>query len=303
MRLSSKQIVVRTQSSQKSIGSDFDKDGFFSSIGKNGYDVIHEKAYLCPCKSQDSPAPLSICKNCGGTGWLFANPTQTKMIITGIMLDDKLKEGPLREWGELDKGACKITCLPEDKLSYMDRIRNIDATAEHMQILYPKMDDDDIQLFAYTKYDIKGVDFIGLFQDENTKLKRLVEFDDYTFRDNVILLDSQYNTLENPKITIRYIHNPEYHIIDILRESMTQYAVQGQQKQILPLHAIAMRAHLIPDVENFDGDRLLDNSWLPNACEQDISSFIRQLKYTSAQDIYDNLTAEQLAALTVLINA
>ena len=79
---------------------------------------------------------------------------------------------------------------------------------------------------------------------------------------------------------------------------------QGQTKMLMPVHAIAKRAHLIKDVENYGGDRLLDNSWLPNACETpDLTKFQRQLKYATAQDIFDNLTAQQIAALDILIHS
>ncbi len=303
MRLSSKTIVPRQFPYRTGMSTDFDKNEFTASLKTKGYNVIHEKAYLCPCKSQGTPASLSTCKNCGGTGWMFANPTKTRMVITGIMLDDKLKEGPMREWGQLDKGACKITCLDNDKLSYMDRLVNLDATAEHDQILYPKLDDEDTQLFAFTKYDIKGIDFVGMYRGADQPIERLTEFDDYTYSDNILILNSKYNDLSNPQVTIRYVHNPEYHVIDILRESITQYENQGKDKQILHLHAVAMRAHLISDAENFDGDRLFDNSWKHLACDAqpNVDGFLRKLKYSSVDYIYNNMTSVQQSALIDLI--
>ncbi len=109
----------------------------------------------------------------------------------------------------------------------------------------------------------------------------------------------------DPCVTIRYIHNPVYHIIDISRESFTSTdgsISQGKPKLILPIHAIAQRAHLIKDVEDYDGTRLLDNSWLPNSCEPaEITTFNRQLKYANVIDVYNNLTDNQKIELEMYL--
>lgn len=301
-RLSGKTIIDQARIGPNRPSTDFDKSDFDSAIANKGNTVIFEKAYLCACKSKESDHS-NMCHNCGGVGWIFANPTRCEMIITGIALDNKLKEGALREWGMLDMGAVKVTSYNEDKLSYMDKVTITDATAEHNQIVYLVLDDDNDQLFAYTKYDIVGVDNIAMFVNVDTKLKRLIEGTDYTFRDNVLLFNSQYNSLLNACVTIRYIHHPVFHIIDIVRESMTSPAKQGTVKLIMPVHAIAKRAHLIANVENFDGDRLLDNSWKATACDQEVlTKFQRQLRYATPQDIYDNLTPLQREELEDILN-
>ncbi len=301
MRLSDKTIIQRPQTSTPALPSAFVKDDFDALLGGRGYKVIHEKAYLCPCKAKESDH-RSTCKNCGGTGWIFANPTETRMVITGIMMDDKLKEGPLKDWGMIDKGACKVTANNVDKLNYMDRIRNIDATGEFSQLVYPKRTDDGTQLFAFTKYDIKDIDFVGRYVGDDQILQKLEEGDDFTYSNNVVYFNP---TMYDPNlcITIRFVYHPEFHIAEVLRESMTSYN-EAKQKLILPVHAVAMRAHLVPDVENFDGDRILNNSWLPNACGlEEFTKFQRQLRHTSTQDIYDNLTQLQNVQLRVLLGS
>lgn len=317
MRLSGKTVITKPQPTGKSLPADFVLSEVEATIRDKGIDVIWEKAYICPCKSKESEH-LSTCKNCKGTGWIFANPTKTKMLIQSIQADGKLKEAALREWGFVDLGTVKITALNEDKLSYMDRIVITDATAEHQQVLYPRLTDDlngasesdsglEGQLFAFTKYDIQSIDYIGLFEGVGLPLKRLVEITDYTFRDNVLLLGAQYDSLVDPCVTIRYIHHPIYHVTDILRESMTstQFPLsQGQRKLIMPVHALGKRAHLVKDAENFDGDRLFDNSWKPLECEdEELTTFQRTLRYRSAQEIYDNLTPAQIAQLDVIIHS
>jgi hypothetical protein len=302
-RLKDKTIISRNIGNDPEIPASFHKEDFTGGFTGKGYDVIHEKAYMCPCISFPSGSAMAVCKNCGGTGLFFANPTKTKMIITSIAMDSKLKEAALREWGNVELGSVKLTALNDDKLTYMDRITILDATAEHNEILRPKMDDDDVQFFTYTKYDIKDIDFIGLFENEGVRIKRLLETVDYTYVDNIIKLVPSYNTLSDPTITIRYVHNPSFHVTEILRESMTSAKENGQIKMIMPIHALAKRAHLVKDVENFDGDRLLDNSWLPSMCEApDMTVFQKQLRYSTAQFIFDNLTTTQKSQLLVLLS-
>jgi len=310
-RLSNKQILQGERSNVPGLPSDFNQQEILATLDTKGYKVIHEKAYKCPCKSRESEH-RNTCKNCGGSGWLFLNPTYTSMIITGIAQDYGLKASALQEWGSLDMGSVKVTSYNSEKLVMMDRITIVDATAEHQEILYPKLTDDGTQLFAYTKYDIGGfspcdtptpIDYIALFVAEDQTLKKLEINIDYTFRDNVIIFDSQYNNLIDPCVTIRYTYNPSFHITDVIRESMTSPANQGTEKLILPVHAIAKRAHLVKDVENFDGNRLLNNSWKANSCSnaEEDSKFIRQLKYSSVNFIYENLTQSQISALSQLI--
>lgn len=316
MRPSQKTILTKPIRPDQSINADFNLSEVESTVRNKGYDCIWEKAYLCPCKSRESDH-LNTCKNCGGTGWVFANPTKTKMIITSIQLDAKLKEAALREWGMMDLGTVKVTALNEDKLTYMDRITILDATAEHQQILYPQLTADkngesesdsglEGQLFAFTKYDIVDIDYIGLFQGAGEKLKRLEYNTDYIYRDNILLLGAQYDALVDPCITVRYVHRPTYHITDLLRESFTstQFSQnQGQVKMKLPIHALAKRAHLITDAENFDGDRLFDNSWKPLQCDPEpVNKFYNWLKYTSSQEIYNNLTETQRSELLSLLS-
>lgn len=304
-RLSSKTIIKKPVPTRIGVYGYFDEPEVTGLVNDRGYKCIYEKAYECPCKSKEATHRQN-CKNCGGTGWIFVNPKESRMVITSILADGKFSKAQWIDWGMVDSGSAMLSSLNDDKLAFMDRVTIKTATAEHNQILYPSLTDDGVQLFAYTKYDIISIDFIGLFVGIDEPLQKLEPTTDYTFRDNVILLESQYNDLVGPAITIRYIHNPVFHIIDVLRESMTSTKgtmSQGQTQLILPIKALAKRAHLIKDAENYNGNRLLNNSWLPDECQDnEVSTFVRQLQYTSAQIIYDNLSEAQIDALDVLIH-
>ncbi len=304
-RIGAKNIINKPLATQNNVYADFNKQETDGLLVDRGYGVIYEKALLCPCKDEQATHQM-ICKNCGGIGWIFANPTRTRMVLTSIQSDGKFSNAMWVDWGMIDSGSVVISALDTDKLSFMDRITISDAIAEHSQILYPKLTDDSTQLFAFTKYNIRSVEYVGLFIDVDTQLQRLEYETDYSWHDNVIVLNDQYNNLENPAITIRYRHNPVFHVIDVLRESMSSTRNsyrEGQVRFEMPIKAIGKRAHLIKDAENYNGDRLLNNSWLPLACEDDeVVPFLRQLKYTDAQVIYDNLTSAQLEIIGELIS-
>ena len=63
--------------------ADLHKREFDTLIHQKGRDVLLETALQCPCKSP-STNQQSDCKNCGGTGWIFVNPRETRMVLTAI---------------------------------------------------------------------------------------------------------------------------------------------------------------------------------------------------------------------------
>lgn len=299
MRLSQKTLVQQLLDPGASLNADFNRAEVYATIRDKGYNVIYSKAYLCPCKSKESDH-RSTCKNCGGTGMFWANPTKTKMIISGITSDKKFEE-----WGRDDLGMVRVTAFEDNKLSRMDQIVIVDGTSEMSEILFPVLDDGGINLFSMTKYDIKQIDFIGLYVNETTKITKLTEITDYTYQDNRITFNSSYNNLVDPCVSIRYVHSPTYYIWDISRDSMRSTVMSNGVPTpiVLPIHAMAKKAHNIKDAENFDGDKLLDNSWLPNLCQVDqINDFQRRIKNTDVQEIYDQLTSQQKAELAIILS-
>lgn len=305
MRIGGKTIINQEFVTGNYPGSDFILPEVLSAIRDKGYNVIFEKAYLCSCKSNSNAGHLSNCENCGGSGYFFANPTRTKMLITGIQHDEKMKEGALQGWGLLDTGNVMVTASNDDKITYMDRITLLDATTEHNQILYPKLTDDEVTLFAMTQYDILSIDFIGLFEGATSRIRRLIEPDDYSFINNIITFNSSFNDLDDPHVTVRYLHKPVFHVVDLLRESMISFTGQHprQTKMVMPIKAMARRAHLMKDIENYDGDRLLDNSWKPICSTPEFTRFERQLRNTEVSDIWDSLTENQRVELYLLLQS
>jgi hypothetical protein len=294
MRLSGKTVRDQIPGGSVSIPAHFNKPEAEATIRDKGYACVYEKAYSCPCKDKEV-AHKGSCKNCGGTGWVFMNPANTRLIISGIQHDSKLKEAALSEMGLWELGVVNVTATNEVKMSMMDRITIMDATAEHSQILYIYGHEVTSELFTFTKYDIKSIEYVAVFIDTDTPLLRLVEGVDYTFQDNILKFISGAVSEDN-QITIRSVHHPVFHVIDILRESFSSYNGNGD-KLTLPVKAVAKRAHLIKDAENFDGDRLFDNSWLPECPSTERSNLELQIKYADPIAIYNMMTPAQQAAL------
>lgn len=241
--------------------ADFVKSKFDTLIWEKGYDVILEKSLRCPCVSKNSNQQ-SNCKNCGGTSWIFVNPKKTKVVMHSINMTTKFQS-----WSELNVGTASVSALAEDETSYMDRITALDGIAIFGEALFLK-NNDNTYYFA-TIYDIKEITFLALFVNTSVVLKPLIYNIDFTYSGNKIILlkpDDYIDPLlteQDISITVRYKHAPQFHIIDIPRETMQTFvniAGSGEEEVNLPVHAVARRSHYVLDRQNFDNTRILDNS-------------------------------------------
>lgn len=242
--------------------ADLIKPDFDTLIYQKGRDVIHETAIQCPCKSK-ATNQSSGCRNCGGTGWLFINPKPTRMVLQGI---DVVNE--FRPWSEELRGVVNITAHSEVSLSLMDRITALDGEAIHSEVLYLKQKGDDV--FTYTTYDIKEVLYIALFVNDNTPLRKLEPNIDYVIERNIVQIlvdDLPFVEINQNNITIRYKHAPQFHVIEMKRDTIQSFIWQGFEKlQHLPVSAIGKRSHYQLSAENLSNDRLIDNSYTTDSC-------------------------------------
>tara|TARA_X000001382_G_scaffold75223_1_gene52671 strand:- start:513 stop:1334 length:822 start_codon:yes stop_codon:yes gene_type:complete len=237
---------------------DFDKPSFDAIIEQKGYEVVFEKRIECPCASEENSHPQSNCKNCGATGHVFVNPTNTRMIMHSQNINTKY-----REWSEEKLGTASITARDEFNLSFMDKITLQDGRAVYSERLYPK--EISGETYAFTFYPMEIVEVAYQFVDSNTQLVVLKEGEDFTVSDNIMSFAD--NTFADKVISVRYIHKPSYFIIDLPRElMMTPIKNINSKKEediMMPIHGMVRRAHFVIDAENRSGSRLFDNSYLP----------------------------------------
>lgn len=243
---------------------DFRKNDFDALIWNKGYNVEIEKAYRCPCKSKGTDE-LSSCRNCGGSGWFFINPTATKMVMQGMNHDDKYKH-----WSSELIGTVKITYMERDRLSWMDRITSSDAVSEFSEVLFPAEVPDGsggTEMVASTTYAMISIDDVFVFQAANQKHLRL-DSGQYDFSQGgyyITITDQAIADIEDLTISVRYKHRPQFHVIDIPRDIMTTYEkdpdtdLDKQSKMVL--NAVGRRAHYVLDKDTQQGTYRLDNSY------------------------------------------
>lgn len=232
--------------------ADFDLEGFEAIIQEKGLDVWWETTIQCPCKTKENSF-LSTCQNCLGTGWVMINRVKTKMIVHSMNSDTKYKD-----WSEEKLGMATITAMNRDKLSFMDRIIIENSLSIQSQVVTTKSFLNKI--YCYTIYDISRILDVFVFGGSDQKLRRLIPDIDFTFERNKILFT---NLEEGVSVSVRYKHNVQYHILDIVHDVRDSFEIEnsGKEKKIvLPVSAIARRSHYLVDPQNFVGDNIFDNS-------------------------------------------
>lgn len=238
---------------------DFVKEDFESLIYQKGYLVYHERAILCPCKSKITDNQ-SNCQNCGGSGWLFLDKIQTRMLLFNLNLDTKYKE-----WSEEKLGTVKISCSDKDQISFMDKITLVDSDSIHKQIIYPILYNNT--LFSYLNYFVKEVLNCYLFINSNQKLKKLtIKDSDFSVQDNIFILNKKYYKGEDNliAISITYRHSNTYHVLDTPRDIINSFIVNestGKEEPVkLPLSGVGRKAHYVLDPSKFNKSYILDNT-------------------------------------------
>jgi hypothetical protein len=240
--------------------ADFHRTDFEKLIHEKGRNVIVEKAIQCPCKGKETNQQ-SNCKNCGGCGWLFINPKQTRLVLQGMNITPDYKA-----WSEEIKGDLKVSASDTEELTFMDRITVVDSIAYFNEVLFfkTKGSGSSAVTFAFTTYNIKSVKYIGYFRGTDQTLQMLSYGTDFLFERNIIkIINPAIVPVQSQiSVTVRYTHAPQYHMIDMKRESMESFELLGSEKLIhLPVSGTARRAHYILTANNLAGDRLLDNSY------------------------------------------
>lgn len=244
----------------KSMDGPLVKELFDEKIWQYGYEVIVDKAIECPCRIEGDNSNLSDCQNCGGTGWAFINPLQTKALITSINQDTKYKQ-----WSQELIGNISVTLREIDLAAFMDRITMMNEVATFSEVRKVKQTETGVN-FIFTSYQIESIEDIFIFDTSSTKLIRLSPTD-YTIKTlNSFVIefgDSSLDDSSNHSISIRYKHKVQYNILDqphILRSSNDKNNMGQVIKVKLPNQYIARLAHYVLK-PNFAGDGILDNTY------------------------------------------
>lgn len=226
---------------------DLKLDEFQRFISARGYRVKHEMALRCPCKSEGGDNQSS-CRNCGSTGWLWINPTETRMLIVG-----QGNKTDLQDYSENLTGQASISCDAKDQLAYMDRITLLDALSRYSEVAFLNTQGEGLLLYEPTEMEVCLV-----YDAPNQPLIRLTN-NDIILTGNKIrltsgalsMLQSNQVDLSTLTISVRYKHRPAYHIIDIPRDVLTLFEVNENRQDVVkqyPIKAIGKRAHYLIDL-------------------------------------------------------
>lgn len=272
-----KQILVKPTSALPSKPqARLQKRNFDTLVEQKGYRVIHQKAIECPCTTVANQ-PLPDCRNCGGSGWAWINPTLTKAIVQSMNKSTKYKE-----WSTEILGTASITTFEEVSIGYMDKITVLDTEVSYTQIVKPQVYDDDGTARATLLYVPLSIEAIYLYVDSTTALRILNFPDDVVLIGNVLEFSSELSAIPNLTITVRYKHNQEYAILDIPRSVMSSESLHHDTKEKdhfkFPIHAIGRLFHYTVNETSIDGNYLFNNSFTP-ACAEYISLTLNGIHY------------------------
>lgn len=238
---------------------EFREELFDASIWQKGYDCLVHKAIECPCKTTGDNSNLPTCSNCGGTGWVYINPTQTKALITSINKDTKYKS-----WSLELVGTMSVTLRDIERASFMDRITFINETGIFSEVKTAYTVDTDT--FVFLSYEASSIEDIFIFTGQANKLTRVDPSKYYIKSDNravVVFTTGALTGSTNNSISVRYKNLVQYNILDIphlIRSSNITNTLGQIEKITLPNQYIARLAHYVRGLK-FDGTGIQDNSY------------------------------------------
>lgn len=235
---------------------DFLHPDFSALIDNKGYDAIWERAIPCPCAKRQG-APMSNCQNCQGTGWVFINPMQIKVVSQSLNKETKYKE-----WSQERLGTASFTVRPEYHLNFMDKITLLNTSSRESENRLVYIIDG--QKMINTIYPILEVVEIFKFSGINSKLQ-LLDKSSYSVQDRFVVFNGTADIKEKDSLTITYDHNVQYHILDLnhdIRNTIVLDNYSREEQLLLPISAIGRRVHNVIDAQNYAGNNLLDNSYL-----------------------------------------
>lgn len=233
---------------------DLDAGLFNQLIETKGRNASYEMAVRCPCSSKEVGS-LPSCRNCGGMSWLFINKKSIKAIAQHVNLVNEYKN-----WSEEARGTVSVTVSHGVGLSFMDRISLTDAESIYSEVVHMMNFDSDV--FTFLVYPVKKIICVGLFTATSDPITWL-EPNEYVI-DGQILRPTNGSVIEEGmSLTVRYVHAPTYHIVEIQRESTESFKKIEIQEVIqrFPVSAIAKRSHYMLDQKSAGSVQLHNNSY------------------------------------------
>lgn len=270
-----KPIIVESLTRDNDKQPQFNDFDFETALDSKAYNVLHEEVLRCPCKERSTKGALPNCQNCGGSGYVFINREKTLALISGLKRNPKYNN-----WSEVDRGTIAVSFAADrDRVAFMDKIVNLDIESIFTQqlIMYYR----NGKIVGHLTYVPTGFQHMYLFDSASKPLVN-IPVNSITTNEGSTLIEIDYNTYkeylrkeeivdtDTLKATVRFYHNPTYHIIDIIREThrfkTTEDANLGKidnridKRTPYVIHCIARKAHFLLDEPDASGESLYDNT-------------------------------------------
>lgn len=181
---------------------DFNVKAFERLLDQKGLCFKWEKATVCFCSREDGTTDAA-CTACLGYGWLYFDPIDITVVVT--TLKDTIAFSDQGVQGNWILGKVSITSPAKHNLSYKDRLTSRDSQITYSQLLFMGSKER-------LRYDALEIVFLS------SELQIFISGVDYT------IVDGNINWLPNKKppdgtaVTIRYITNPSYIILEAIHE-------------------------------------------------------------------------------------
>ena len=223
--------IVETKASYPGVPRvDFLYPDFDALVDNKGYEVIWERAIPCPCSKRVQHQ--STCRNCGGSGWVFINPTRIKAVCQSLNKNTRYKD-----WSVEMLGTAAITVKSMFHLNFMDKITIENSISPQSEVLIAR--EWNGQLYAFI---------------------------DYTFELNRIVFFPSSCVREGSSVSVTYEHKVQYNIIDLNHDIRNTFILDNKSRENntnMPIAAIMRRVHNVIDAPNLTDDNLVNNSYLP----------------------------------------
>lgn len=235
---------------------DFNRDAFTHFIVDKGYEVLWEKAVLCPNVPPGGLAPRDHALNCNicdlGLGFVYVDPICTRMLMQGFKLTQSFYA-----YGRWDTGNMMVTAEPEYNIHYWDRLTIQNGVSRFNERLVRQPDTTSDKL----KYGALCVEYLAWVNRSGVLTPFTVDTDFIVSADGSSIEWLSSNQPDAGSVySVAYKFRPRYVVLDLVHHHRDS-TIKGQHYQF-PVQAVAKMDYLIRD-ESKDAPQTRDENPFP----------------------------------------
>lgn len=231
---------------------DFDRDAFTAALYDKGYDVLWEQAAFCPNRGLTGLGNKDhtiSCDICDGSGWIFYSPRETRMLITGVSIQQSFYTQ-----GGWSNGRVSVTALPEFRFHEWDRITLRNGVGRYPEILR-RQPGTDLDKPRYTPLCIVHLSWVNRAK----LLQTFIQDQDFilTIDGRIQWPDSTNRPDDGSYYSVAYQYHPRYVIQELTHQHRVS-TVKGRHFEF-PVSGVAKLDFLIRDESKDDPQTDFEN--------------------------------------------